>query len=201
MNYEYIAPMEFMGTRPQVNEPVIKSNLFNETFWSEVLQDVASITKEDFDYQRNFGRYLLKPQAANFVVERMLNEGLEAAREVFKSKTLLPTYGLFSRYQGYRSNLHRHRDSNACTYTLDVCVSSITDWPLFVENVGYSLKPNEALCFYGEDQLHWRDEFPDKENNIVEMTFLHYAEPDHWFFTKPYGFYQEMLKGGSMRNM
>jgi hypothetical protein len=194
MKYDYIAPLEFMGTRPEVKKPVIKKELYPLEFWNKVTTTINGLTDDSFDYDRGFGRYLLKPKEGDFIVEKMLAESLEAAREVFKSDTLLPTYGLFSRYKGYRSNLFRHRDANACTYTLDVCISQKIDWPIVVEGVEYSLNPNEALCFYGEDQRHWRDKFTDKENNVVEMAFLHYAEPDHWFFTQGMDFYHKMIK-------
>jgi hypothetical protein len=40
------------------------------------------------------------------------------------------------------------------------------------------------LAYYGNDQLHWREEFPNPETNHVAMIFFHFAEPDHWWFTK-----------------
>ena len=191
---KYLTSLENMGTRPVVKDPIIKTNLFNDKFFNEIVSTVGGLTKDSFDYDRGFGRFLLKSGAGNDIVNRSLTEALDVAREVFNSSTLLPTYALFSRYEGYRSNLFKHYDTNACTYTLDVCISSKVDWPLFVEDVAYSLNPNEALCFYGEDQFHWRGEFPEKETNVVEMIFLHYAEPDHWFFTKPREFYNEALR-------
>lgn len=194
METNYVAPIEFMGTRPKIKDPIIVKDLFTSSFWDEIINVVAEFKPYDFGYDRGFGRFILKNEAGNYLLNKMLYESLPKAREIFESNTLLPTYGLFSRYQGYRSNLHRHKDTNACTYTLDVCISSKTNWPLIVEDKEYSLAPNEALCFYGEDQLHWRNVFPDRETNIVEMSFLHYAEPDHWFFTKGYDFYNEMLK-------
>jgi hypothetical protein len=44
--------------------------------------------------------------------------------------------------------------------------------------------PNEAAAYYGNDQEHWREEFPMKDTNHVAMIFFHFAEPDHWWFTK-----------------
>jgi hypothetical protein len=44
--------------------------------------------------------------------------------------------------------------------------------------------PNQALAYYGNDQLHWREKFPNPEKNHVAMIFFHFAEPDHWYFTK-----------------
>jgi hypothetical protein len=59
-----------------------------------------------------------------------------------------------------------------------------TNWGLVVENEEYFVEPNEGLIFYGNDQEHWRGEFPDPHRNSVAVIFFHYAEPDHWYFTK-----------------
>jgi hypothetical protein len=37
---------------------------------------------------------------------------------------------------------------------------------------------------YGNDQEHWREEFPDPQHNLVANAFFFYVEPDHWFFTE-----------------
>ena len=67
-------------------------------------------------------------------------------------------------------------------YTLDVCLYQNVQWPLVVEDREFTLQENEALAFYGEEQEHWRPDFPVPTWNRVGMLFLHFAEPDHWFF-------------------
>jgi len=63
-----------------------------------------------------------------------------------------------------------------------VCLYQNVQWPLIVEDQEYNLDENEALAFYGEEQDHWREDFPVPSWNRVGMLFLHFAEPDHWFF-------------------
>jgi hypothetical protein len=65
-----------------------------------------------------------------------------------------------------------------------MCLYQKNPWDLYVEGNPYTLSPNEALAYYGNEQEHWRQDFPDPENNNVAMIFFHFAEPDHWFFTK-----------------
>jgi hypothetical protein len=65
-----------------------------------------------------------------------------------------------------------------------MCVYQVEPWDLFVDDKPYTLYPNQALGYYGNDQLHWREKFPNPENNHVAMIFFHFAEPDHWYFTK-----------------
>lgn len=87
-------------------------------------------------------------------------------------------------YRGFKARLPRHVDDNACTYTIDLCLSHKTQWPIYVEGQEMHLEQNQAVCYYGEDQYHWREKFPDPANNQVQMIFFHFAEPEHWYFTK-----------------
>lgn len=118
---------------------------------------------------------------------------LPLARQVFGSDTLLPSYALWARYMGAGGYLERHKDSNACTYTIDYCLNQFEPWPLIVEDVSFTLHPNQALAFRGEDLLHWRPTW--KPGNIVEMLFFHYVEPDHWWFTGEGGQYDPGAAG------
>jgi hypothetical protein len=65
-----------------------------------------------------------------------------------------------------------------------MCVYQKHPWELWVEGKPYALHPNQALAYYGNDQEHWREAFPEPETNHVAMIFFHFAEPDHWWFTK-----------------
>lgn len=106
---------------------------------------------------------------------------LPAARQVFNDETILPSYLCWARYSRVDAYLEPHKDSNACTFTIDYCVRQQEPWDLFVEGTPYTLQENEALAFMGEDQEHWRGPF--KPGNMVEMIFFHYVRPDHWYFT------------------
>jgi hypothetical protein len=107
---------------------------------------------------------------------------LPHARKIFESDTLVPSYTLFAHYRGDNASLHKHLDANACTYTLDLCLYCKTDWDLWVEGKPYKFLPGEFVAFYGEDQVHWRDAFPNPESNYYAAIFFHFVEPDHWWF-------------------
>lgn len=113
---------------------------------------------------------------------------LPLAREIFNDDTILPSYTLWARYLGAGGFLERHKDNNACTYTIDYCVNQFDPWPLVVEGEEFVLETNQALCFMGEDQEHWRTEW--KPGNVVDMMFFHYVRPDHWWYTGEGGPYQ-----------
>lgn len=192
-NYKYYAPEEVMGIRPEVKPPVLIKNLLEPELFKTTVTTLNSYTPEMLSYDRSFGRFMLK-DTDGAMPDQLLEHCLPKAKEVFGSDTLLPTYSCYVRYKGARANLYHHRDSNACTYTIDLCLTSNADWPLVVEKQEYLLNPNEALGFYGEDQLHWRTPFPDKENTIIDMLFLHYVEPDHWWYTKGASYHKTMME-------
>lgn len=169
-----------MGT---VKEPRVIDQVFSIENYNSLVSLFSN--PKSFEYQQGFSRYVVAdnsiPELKDFA-----NKLVDVAREVFDSKTLLPTYTLFSHYEGANPepSLYKHKDDNACTYTIDMCLYQTEPWDLYVEDKAYTLFPNQALAYYGNDQMHWREKFPNPGNQHVAMIFFHFAEPDHWFFTK-----------------
>jgi hypothetical protein len=106
------------------------------------------------------------------------------AQEIFKDPSLKTTYSVYLDYNKPTSNLPPHRDNNACTYTIDYCVSAKTPWGVVVEGQEYIFEENEALAFMGGFDSHWRNEMPDPQNNRVEVIMFHFSPADHWYFTE-----------------
>lgn len=104
------------------------------------------------------------------------------AKRVFGDDSLLPSYSFWTLYRGPAANLARHKDKNACTYTVDYCVRQIEPWDIYIEGAPYTLQENQAVFFRGEEQEHWREEFPP--GNSVELIFFHFVRPDHWYFAE-----------------
>lgn len=166
---------------PRDYEPKILDNVLSPEQLDRIRSSVVNY--KDLPFDDWFSRYTVNNET-NKVLDEVFINLTDLARKTFNSKTLLPTYALFSHYEGKNARLHKHIDDNACTYTIDLCLYQKTPWGLWVENKEYMLSENEALAYYGNDQLHWRQQFPDKENNQVAMIFFHFAEADHWWFTK-----------------
>lgn len=176
-----------------MNDPIILKDVLSDLDYRRLLSYVSD--PKSFSYQKGFSRYVISDHHLPILKE--LSEKLtNKARELFNSETLLPTYTLFAHYEGQdpEPSLFKHKDNNACTYTLDLCLYQNDPWDLWVEDNPYTLYPNQALAYYGNDQMHWREEFPNPETNSVAMIFFHFAEPDHWFFTKGPG-YLHVIKG------
>lgn len=165
----------------KVQDPRIIDNILSEKDFESIKNTFSDY--KSFHFDEWFSRYTVSDE--NFPqFKKYIDLLTPIARKTFNSETLLPTYSLFAYYEGPNAKLHKHKDDNACTYTLDMCVSRKTPWDLWVSGKSYDIKPNSALAYYGNDQLHWRGPFPDKDNNGLGMIFFHFAEPDHWWFTK-----------------
>ena len=109
---------------------------------------------------------------------------LPLARKEFESETLVPSWCLLSIYEGNNARLWKHKDDNACTYHINYTIFHKTPWDFYVEGIRFQPEENDAVISYGNDQEHWREQFPDPEHNLVANAFFFYTEPDHWFFTE-----------------
>jgi hypothetical protein len=163
-----------------------KPQIFNDVLNSKEFEKLTALFYgriDTFDFDPSQSRYYIGSRS-----EPRLNRYhqllLPVAQKAFQSTTLLPTYSIFMHYEGEGAKLKKHTDINACTYTLDLCLYQKREWPIWIEGEPYTLFPNQALSMYGNDQIHWRDEIPEKESNHVAIVLFHFAEPDHWYFTK-----------------
>jgi hypothetical protein len=156
-------------------QPVVLDELLDKSKYQELLRNLPSIDSGMIDSGRS------RHMADNDFIKRM-GISLEAvAKKVFGSDSLQSSYSLYCRYYGDAS-MEMHKDDNACTYTIDLCVRQTEPWPIYVEGNQYLLKENQALCYLGNDQLHGRQPKNLGPNGSVEMVFFHFVEPDHWFF-------------------
>lgn len=158
--------------------PVILDNIFEDKDFKK-LKNLIHSNKQDFIFDEQAHRFDF--QHEDFVT--YFSKKLEPlAKEIFKDETLKTTYTHYSMYNHPLSNLIKHKDMNACTYTIDLCISAETPWGIWIEDKEYFLNPGQAIAFMGEDQEHWRGPFPDPYDNCVEMIFFHFAPEGHWWF-------------------
>lgn len=168
----------------KVMQPKIVNDLLSQKDYQMLYDHLFSMDKSSKVYEDSFGRHLIWDDTLN----KAAIDITETARIIFGSPTLKPSYTLFVHYYGDQAKLKRHYDDNACTYTLDMCLYQTKSWDIGVNHDGvdsmYTLQPNQALAFYGNDQEHWRNDFDGTKEDYVGMIFFHFVEPDHWFFTK-----------------
>lgn len=167
-----------------VKDPVIKNNIFSEDDFSRIKEYFSNheILKQDKYHYYGSKRV---DSYNDSLLEEIHNSLIPLAKDIFQSDTLMPTYAVFSEYSGEAAYLDKHKDVGPCTYTIDICLYKGADWPLFIEDKEYNWGPNEGIFFYANDQMHWKEDFPNKEDNKIGLLFLHYVEPDHMWWSVP----------------
>ena len=164
----------------EVKEPIILKNVFSAQEHRE-LKNIMKNWPLDSEWSPSFGRY----HVTSPVIDEYAEKLIPLAKKMFNSENIKSSYSLFAHYQGPGANLIRHKDDNACTYTIDLCLYQTEPWAIGISHNGedreYVLQENEAILYYGNDQEHWRPKFPNPESQHVAMIFFHFVEPNHWY--------------------
>jgi hypothetical protein len=126
------------------------------------------------------GRKLIHSSSDQVLVEYS-NKLLPLVKDFFEDQEIEPTYSMYAEYSDKTIDLHKHKDLNACQYTVDLVIHQTSPWSLWIEGFEYSLSENEAVLFCGEDQLHWRETVEDN-SDVIGVVFFHYVSKDHWWF-------------------
>jgi hypothetical protein len=165
--------------RENIMIPEIKKNVLSMEDFNALRNSLKEKVITEGGQYDDRGRKIFSPQIVNECAEKLV----PFAREFFKSDTLLHSYSLFAEYSDKNISLPKHKDGNACTYTIDMVLYQDKPWGIWIEGKEYLLNENEAVLFWGTEQEHWRETIEDN-NNTVAVIFFHYVEPDHWWFTK-----------------
>jgi len=174
-------------------QPVILDQLFNKEDHDKLKHLVNNENTErdwlDKEKDRGVKRYPQLDEYFSKIIE-------PRAKEVFSDPTLKSTYAVYLNYDKPQSKLPAHKDNNACTYTIDYCLSAITPWGVVVEGEEYMFDEGQGLAFMGGYDSHWREAMPDPENNRVEVIMFHFCPSDHWYFTEGPDYVYELQKSG-----
>jgi hypothetical protein len=170
-------------SRIEVKKPLIVKNVFSDEEHKK-LKNIMQNWPIEPEYDSLLGRHLVQSSIIDEYAEKLI----PLAKKMFNSENIKTSYSLFAHYQGPGANLYRHKDNNACTYTIDLCLYQTEPWAIGIshndEDKEYILQENEAVLYYGNYQEHWRPRFPNPESQHVGMVFFHFVESDHWYHTK-----------------
>lgn len=93
-------------------------------------------------------------------------------------RDLMPSYSFLSMY-GPEGVCPIHTDRPQCQYTIDLCLRSDGEWPIYVDDEEFISKPGEALAYSGTGQVHYRK--PMRENGtckFMDLAFFHFVPTD-----------------------
>lgn len=170
--------------------PLVIKNVLSPKDFNELQQYVKDLDKSSVGHSDEFSRYEF---GGSELLNKLHQKLLPIAKDFFEKESIVPSFNFGSWYYG-NASLEKHKDVNACTYTIDLCVYQTTPWDLYIEGIPYTLQENECVLYYGESQRHWRESFPSVDNGIVCNVFFFYVEPDHWFFTEPKEKHEEIKR-------
>jgi len=168
-----------------IKEPMIIKNILPEFLFQDLKEKTIKAYEIESQYPQNLAKEFNRFHINSAQWLDHLHEALTPiAQSFFGNNQIKPTWYQMGMY-AKGGKLHKHKDTHACQFSIDYSVWNKTQpWAIYVEGKEYILQENDALFMYGNDQEHWREEFPDPENNVVANAFLFWAEPNHWWFTK-----------------
>lgn len=130
------------------------------------------------DYD-DHGRKLIH-SSADRVLSDYSDKLLPVVRNFFEDQDIIPTYSMYAEYSHSVIDLHKHKDLNACQYTVDLVLHQTRPWSLWIEGKEYELLENEAVLFCGEEQEHWRETI-ENNSDVIGVIFFHYVSQGHWW--------------------
>lgn len=163
-----LVPDEIM--RSELSKHQLSQQVWKSAGWGRITNDIPHINS------------MFDKAISNEIYEIIY----ACAKENF-GETAIPSYWKWAKYCPMfgNPNIPPHIDINACTYTIDLQLNGNIEWEIYVEGKPYTMKNGDALLYLGSDQMHWRPQFPNKSfSSFLEMCFLHFTEPNHWYHTK-----------------
>lgn len=181
--------IDFASKKFTIVRGAVESELINFIKPYFLLNEIKNPSMNDVQVPTAFSSY------GDPMTETLLSR-LQNIIEKNTQLDLLPTY---SYYRNYRLGdvLHPHLDRPACEISATLCLGYSYDdseyaWPIFVDGIGYELKPGDIAIYRGIECTHWRNKFnPPNPLDYQIQTFLHYVDANgpyvDWKFDKRKG--------------
>ena len=93
--------------------------------------------------------------------------------EKYLKKELLPSHSFWRMYT-YGSILYPHKDRKNCEFSVTIQISSSGEkWPIYINEIPYTLNHGDALIYDGVNDEHYRHAF---KGDFSSNVFLHYVD-------------------------
>jgi hypothetical protein len=162
-----------------IKMPLLYKDILPTEMFERIQKSILNRFETAPNYNDEFGR-------ADYENPEELNEAheyiLPMVREYYKSNTIMPAWTFLAVYYGKEAKLPKHLDFHAASYSVDLQFFHREKWPLYILGEEFTLDDNDAVFMNGNDLVHWRNDFPSPETNVVANAFFFYVEQDHWWF-------------------
>src|SRR3954469_12809577 len=147
--------------------PRVLAPLLDRALFSSLQVYVRGLLREEVLRYEDWGRRHIRHNDPFGV---LLHHQLTPRVSAEVGRALKPSYCFLACY-GDEGQVPPHTDREQCQYTLDLCVESRGEWPLFVDGRPWTFGENEALLYAGTEQEHHRDRKP--AGAIANLLFFH----------------------------
>ena len=161
-----------------------ENDVFNEKDFAQ-LKEIAlnQLNSDELLFAESYSRYYIVTHFPKEIKEKIIS----LANQKFGREDLDIVYTHTVKYQivdDIAPNLKSHKDNLPATHTLDICIdTTMPNWGLSVENEFFPDKPNSVIYLQGNEDVHWRPEYPSNDKADYCILFLvNLAPPDHWGF-------------------
>lgn len=150
-------------------KPTVIENFLDENTYNKV-KHYTNLQQYPLEYNHEFKRMC----AHNNPFFRSMHQQLEkVASEIFKTE-VRASYCFLSLYGG-EGICPKHSDRPQCKYTIDLCIECDKEWDIFIDDVPYTSRNNNAICYSGTDTEHWRNRI---EGRFMNLVFFHFVPID-----------------------
>lgn len=157
-----------------------KSNFFDNETFNKIKESV--LEKINDQYGLSYGKDCTREYRIVFLPNEIQNILLNRARQETNDKSLEIIYNQIVKYQikdGIIPKLKKHKDSAVGEWVMDIVIDATVDWPLVIEDQVFSNTINSVTFIHGEEELHWRNDFPsENDEDYVLLLFVHLANKD-----------------------
>lgn len=113
--------------------------------------------------------------------ESIINKVESCMTKLYNKKLIVKDIGFMRFKKEYGApKLLPHKDDYACEVVFDYQIRTNKKWDLFIEGERIELKDNDAVCFEGESQAHWREKIFFTDDEYVEMICFNCIGENHW---------------------
>lgn len=157
----------------------IFNNFFNKKEINIILEHIKNTEKiNNGKIYRQTGRKLIGLEGLDISI---INKVESHVKKLYNKNLIVKDIGFMRFKKEYGTpKLLPHKDDYACEVVFDYQVKTNKKWDLFIEGQRIELKDNDAVCFEGEQEAHWREKTIFNDNEFVEMICFNCIGDNHW---------------------
>lgn len=162
---------------------IYRTNFFDDETFNKIKESVLHKINDDTGLR--YGKDCTRNYRITFFSNEIQDILLSNAKQAIGDDSIEIIYNQIVKYQikdGIVPKLREHKDAAVGEWVMDIVLDATIDWPIVIENESFSNIPNSVTFIRGEEESHWRPDFPsENEEDYVLLLFVHLADKDSDF--------------------